>query len=166
MKAADCPLYTNGGAMPEEIRAGVTAVREALPEANIGIHCHNDCGVAVANTLVAVEAGQIQGTINGIGERCGNADLISLIPNLMLKYGYETGVPKEKLNKLKALSRMIDSRINRLPNPHAPYVGDAAFAQQGRFTHPPPCVIPKHTNMFPPKRWVMRVNILFPISRG
>ena len=93
--------------MPEEIRAGVTAVREALPDANIGIHCHNDCGVAVANSLVAIEAGarQVQGTINGIGERCGNADLISLIPNLMLKYGYETGVPKEKLGKLKSLSR-------------------------------------------------------------
>ena len=75
--------------------------------------------------------GRYRGTINGIGERCGNADLISLIPNLMLKYGYETGVPKEKLNKLKALSRMIDSRINRLPNPHAPYVGDAAFAHKG-----------------------------------
>ena len=117
----------------EEIRAGVTAVREALPDANIGIHCHNDCGVAVANSLVAIEAGarQVQGTINGIGERCGNADLISLIPNLMLKYGYETGVPKEKLGKLKSLSRMIDSRINRLPNPHAPYVGDAAFAHKG-----------------------------------
>ena len=124
---------TNGGSMPEEIRAGVTAVREALPDANIGIHCHNDCGVAVANSLVAIEAGarQVQGTINGIGERCGNADLISLIPNLMLKYGYETGVPKEKLGKLKSLSRMIDSRINRLPNPHAPYVGDAAFAHKG-----------------------------------
>lgn len=124
---------TNGGSMPDDIRRGVEAVREALPEAKIGIHTHNDCGLAVANTLAAVEAGarQIQGTINGIGERCGNADLITLIPNLMLKYGYETGIPHDRLNKLKSLSRMIDSRINRLPNPHAPYVGDAAFAHKG-----------------------------------
>ena len=124
---------TNGGSMPEDIVAGVTAVKEALPEANIGIHCHNDCGLAVANSIAGVEAGarQIQGTINGIGERCGNANLITLIPNLMLKYGYETGIPHDRLPKLKALSRLLDDRINRLPNNHAPYVGDAAFAHKG-----------------------------------
>jgi len=124
---------TNGGAMPEEIAAGVTAVKTALPEANIGIHCHNDCGLAVANSIAGVIAGarQVQGTINGVGERCGNANLITLIPNLMLKYGYETGIPVERLTKLKALSRLLDDRINRLPNHHAPYVGDAAFAHKG-----------------------------------
>ena len=87
----------------------------------------------MAISIAAVEAGarQIQGTINGIGERCGNANLITLIPNLMLKYGYETGIPHDRLPKLKALSRLLDDRINRLPNNHAPYVGDAAFAHKG-----------------------------------
>ena len=124
---------TNGGTMPEEITEAVTAVREALPDANIGIHTHNDSGFAVANTIAAVKAGarQVQGTINGIGERCGNANLITLIPVLMLKYGCETGVAMEKLHRLKSLSRMLDNRINRLPNAHAPYVGDAAFAHKG-----------------------------------
>lgn len=124
---------TNGGSMPTDITAGVEAVKALLPDANIGIHCHNDCGVAVANSIAAVEAGarQIQGTINGVGERCGNANLITLIPNLMLKYGYDTGVPKDRLPKLKSLSRLLDNRINRVPNQHAPYVGDAAFAHKG-----------------------------------
>ena len=124
---------TNGGSMPEEVGRAVEEVRKALPDARLGIHTHNDCGLAIANTIAGVEAGarQVQGTINGIGERCGNADLITLIPNLMLKYGFETGIDPKKLPKLKALSRIVDSRINRLPNPHAPYVGDAAFAHKG-----------------------------------
>ncbi|MCE2517383.1 MAG: citramalate synthase [Alphaproteobacteria bacterium] len=124
---------TNGGSMPDDISAGVAAVKAHLPDANIGIHCHNDCGLAVANSIAAVQAGarQVQGTINGIGERCGNADLITLIPNLMLKYGYQTGVAKDRLPKLKSLSRLLDNRINRVPNAHAPYVGDAAFAHKG-----------------------------------
>jgi 2-isopropylmalate synthase len=124
---------TNGGAMPEDITAAVTAVKAHLPEANIGIHCHNDCGLAVANSVAAVVAGarQVQGTINGIGERCGNADLITLIPNLMLKYDYDTGVAESNLPKLKALSRLLDDRVNRVPDHHAPYVGDAAFAHKG-----------------------------------
>ena len=90
-------------------------------------------GVAVANTLAAVKAGarQIQGTLNGLGERCGNADLITLIPTLMLKLGYKTNIPEDKLPKLKSLSRMLDERLNRQPNAHAPYVGDAAFAHKG-----------------------------------
>lgn len=124
---------TNGGSMPDDITRGVEAVKAHLPEANIGIHCHNDCGLAVANSIAAVAAGarQVQGTINGIGERCGNANLITLIPNLMLKYGYDTGVPKDRLVKLKTLSRLLDNRINRVPNHHAPYVGNAAFAHKG-----------------------------------
>jgi 2-isopropylmalate synthase len=124
---------TNGGSMPEEISAAVTAIKSHLPEANIGIHCHNDCGLAVANSIAAVEAGarQVQGTINGIGERCGNANLITLIPNLMIKYGYDTGIAKDQLPKLKSLSRLLDDRINRVPDQHAPYVGDAAFAHKG-----------------------------------
>jgi 2-isopropylmalate synthase len=124
---------TNGGAMPEDITAGVAAVKTALPKANIGIHTHNDCGLAVANSITAIQAGarQVQGTINGVGERCGNANLITLIPTLMLKYGYETGVPQKKLAKLKTLSRLLDNRLNRVPNHHAPFVGDAAFAHKG-----------------------------------
>lgn len=124
---------TNGGALPEDIVSGVEAVKAHLPEANIGIHCHNDCGLAVANSIAAVEAGarHVQGTINGIGERCGNANLITLIPNLMLKYGYQTGVKEKHLSKLKSLSRLLDDRINSIPDQHAPYVGDAAFAHKG-----------------------------------
>ena len=124
---------TNGGALPDEVFEIIAAVRAHLPEANLGIHCHNDAGVAVANSMAAVAAGarQIQGTINGIGERCGNADLITLIPNLMLKSGYSTSISEDNLPRLMTLSRMLDERLNRAPNAHAPYVGEAAFAHKG-----------------------------------
>ena len=124
---------TNGGTLPDEVFEIVSAVRAALPDARIGIHTHNDAGLAVANTLAAVRAGarQVQGTINGIGERCGNADLISIIPTLILKMGYETNIPEENLPRLMALSRMLDDRLNRAPNVQAPYVGEAAFAHKG-----------------------------------
>ena len=124
---------TNGGAMPDEVFEIVAAVRAHLPEANLGIHCHNDAGVAVANSMAAVAAGarQVQGTINGIGERCGNADLITLIPNLILKSEYSTSISEEDLPRLMTLSRMLDERLNRAPNAHAPYVGEAAFAHKG-----------------------------------
>ncbi len=124
---------TNGGALPDEVFEIVAAVRAHLPEANLGIHCHNDAGVAVANSMAAVASGvrQVQGTINGIGERCGNADLITLIPNLMLKSGYSTSIGEENLPRLMMLSRMLDERLNRAPNAHAPYVGEAAFAHKG-----------------------------------
>ena len=124
---------TNGGALPEEVYSIVSAVKNELPEVSIGIHCHNDAGVAVANSLAAIAAGarQVQGTINGLGERCGNADLISLIPTLVLKTDYETSIPEARLPKLMGLSRFLDDRLNRVPNPHAPYVGEAAFAHKG-----------------------------------
>lgn len=124
---------TNGGSLPDEIHTAVKAVRDNFPSLRIGIHTHNDAGLAIANTLAAIEAGarQVQGTINGIGERCGNANLITLIPNLMLKCGYETGIEKKRLVSLKMISRMLDGRINRLSNAHAPYVGDSAFAHKG-----------------------------------
>jgi 2-isopropylmalate synthase len=124
---------TNGGTMPEEIYRIVSDVKAALPEARLGIHCHNDAGVAVANSLAAVQAGvrHVQGTINGIGERCGNADLISIIPNLMLKMGYETSVTDAQLTRLTKLSRLIDERLDRPANPHLPYAGSAAFAHKG-----------------------------------
>ena len=124
---------TNGGALPDEVFEIVSAVRAHLPDANLGIHCHNDAGVAVANSIAAVAAGarQVQGTINGIGERCGNADLITLVPNLMLKSGYSTSITEANLPRLMTLSRMLDERLNRAPNAHAPYVGEAAFAHKG-----------------------------------
>lgn len=124
---------TNGGSMPSEVYRIVSEVKAALPDAKLGIHCHNDTEQAVANSLAAVEAGvrQIQGTINGIGERCGNANLIALIPTLMLKMGYETGVSMEQLKEIGSLSRLIDDRLNRVPNRHAAYVGKSAFAHKG-----------------------------------
>lgn len=124
---------TNGGSQPHEIFDIVSAVKKKFPKANLGIHCHNDTEQAVANSLAAVRAGvrQVQGTINGIGERCGNANLISIIPTLMLKMGFATGVSEKNLPKITALSRMVDERLNRAPNSHAPYVGASAFAHKG-----------------------------------
>lgn len=124
---------TNGGTLPQQIGEIVREVVEHIPGKNLGIHCHNDTENAVANSLAAVTAGvrQVQGTINGIGERCGNANLISIIPNLILKMGYETSITREKLAKITELSRMVDDRLNRNPNPHAAYVGSAAFAHKG-----------------------------------
>ncbi|MAR56272.1 MAG: citramalate synthase [Rickettsiales bacterium] len=124
---------TNGGSMPNDIEAIVSKVAAEVPGSALGIHCHNDTDQAVANSLAAVRAGarQVQGTINGIGERCGNANLISIIPNLMLKMGMDTSIPEKKLSQLRSLSRLIDERLNRDGNPHAPYVGDSAFAHKG-----------------------------------
>ena len=124
---------TNGGTLPSEVFEIVSTVRKAVPDAKLGIHCHNDAGVAVANSLAAIRAGarQVQGTINGLGERCGNADLITLIPTLVLKLGYETSIAEKNLPKLMQLSRMLDERLNRAPNAQAPYVGEAAFAHKG-----------------------------------
>lgn len=124
---------TNGGSLPGEIGEIVTRITQYIPGENLGVHCHNDTDSAVANSLAAVQAGvrQVQGTINGVGERCGNANLISIIPGLMLKLGYETGVALENLPRLTHISRFLDDRLNRTPNPHAPYVGAAAFAHKG-----------------------------------
>ena len=124
---------TNGGALPHEVEEIVSTVSHKVEGVRLGIHTHNDGGLAIANTIAAVKAGarQVQGTINGIGERCGNADLITLIPTLMLKLGYDVGITAEKLTRLKALSRMLDTRLNRLPDAQAPFVGDAAFAHKG-----------------------------------
>jgi len=126
---------TNGGTLPHEIDAIVREVVEThgIPGENLGIHCHNDTENAVANSLAAVRAGvrMVQGTINGLGERCGNANLVSLIPTLMLKLGYETGIRRDELPRLTALSHTLDERLNRAPNRHAPYVGASAFAHKG-----------------------------------
>ena len=124
---------TNGGALPHEVEAVVNAVVAHVPGSHVGVHCHNDTDAAVANTLAAVRAGarQIQGTLNGLGERCGNANLVSIIPNLVLKMGYETGITPSDLTKLTHVSRMLDERLNRAPNRHTPYVGESAFAHKG-----------------------------------
>lgn len=124
---------TNGGTLPQEIEEIVTEVTKHIPGTHLGIHCHDDTGNAVANSLAAVRAGvrQIQGTLNGLGERCGNANLISILPSLMLKMGYETGVSKEGLKRLVHVSRVLDERLNRAPSRNAPYVGESAFAHKG-----------------------------------
>ena len=124
---------TNGGTLPHEVENIVGDVCRDMPKGSIGVHFHNDTGNAVANSLAGVRAGaeQIQGTINGLGERCGNADLVSVIPTLMLKMGYETNILEKDLPKLTQISRMLDERLNRIPNRHAPYVGESAFAHKG-----------------------------------
>ena len=128
---------TNGGTLPEEIEKIVTEVVKVIPGDRLGIHVHNDTDNGVANSLAAVRAGarQIQGTLNGLGERCGNANLTSIIPTLMLKSDYaerfETGVTPEKLRTLTHASRILDEVLNRAPNRHAPYVGESAFAHKG-----------------------------------
>jgi 2-isopropylmalate synthase len=126
---------TNGGTQPLEVRAIVEAlIAEGIPGHCLGIHAHNDTGQAVANSLAAVEAGarQIQGTLNGVGERCGNADLITLIPTLALKKTYadrfETAIDPERLLGLTGLSHAFDELLNRSPDHQAPYVGASAFA--------------------------------------
>jgi 2-isopropylmalate synthase len=124
---------TNGGTLPDEIEAIVRAVAKRIPGGNLGIHTHNDTENAVANSLAAVRAGarMVQGTLNGLGERCGNANLVSLIPTLMLKMGFDTGISAEGLRRLSHVSRTLDERLNRAPNRHAPYVGESAFAHKG-----------------------------------
>jgi 2-isopropylmalate synthase len=128
---------TNGGALPHEVAAIVAEVARSVPGDRLGIHTHNDTENAVANTLAAVQAGarQIQGTLNGIGERCGNANLTSLIPTILLKPGFadrfETGVTPERLRRLTHASRLVDEILNRAPNRSAAYVGESAFAHKG-----------------------------------
>ncbi len=128
---------TNGGTLPDEIHRVVGEVMAAgIPGEKLGIHTHNDTETAVAGSLAAVDAGarQIQGTLNGLGERCGNANLTTLIPTLLLKEPYasqfETGVHVEALDSLTRISRMLDDILNRVPHRHAPYVGASAFAHK------------------------------------
>jgi 2-isopropylmalate synthase len=125
---------TNGGALPHEVEAILAEVVKVVPGDHVGIHAHNDTEQAVANSFAAVRAGarHIQGTLNGLGERCGNANLVSIIPTLKLKPEFvdrfETGVSEQALKKLAHISRELDERLNRAPNRHAPYVGESAFA--------------------------------------
>ena len=128
---------TNGGTMPDRIGAVVRdVIASGVPGDRLGIHTHDDTGQAVAGTLAAVAAGarQVQGTLNGLGERCGNADLVTLIPTLCLKEPwasrFETGVSAEALEGLTRTSRMLDDILNRVPRRQAPYVGAGAFAHK------------------------------------
>ena len=128
---------TNGGTLPQKVSAVVTTVHTWLqtfpePRPQLGIHTHNDSGTAVANAMAAVAAGatMVQGTINGYGERCGNANLCTLIPNLQLKLGYPCIAPA-RLETLAETSRFISEVVNLAPDDHAPYVGRSAFAHKG-----------------------------------
>jgi len=128
---------TNGGTLPHEVSEIVNEVSKHIPGKNLGIHAHNDTENAVANSLAAVMAGvrQVQGTINGLGERCGNANLMSLIPTFFLKKEfsskYEINIKSENINNLTQCSRLLDEILNRKPNKHLAYVGAAAFSHKG-----------------------------------
>ncbi len=126
-----CLCDTNGGSFPAEIHDITGKVVSRIPVA-IGIHCHNDGEMAVANSVMAVQAGatQVQGTINGIGERCGNANLCSILPNLQLKLGFDC-IPEERLEHLTPVARFVSEIANILHNEKAPYVGNDAFAHKG-----------------------------------
>ena len=123
---------TNGGSLPEHVGRVVEEVRRRWPEVKLGIHCHNDGDLAVANSLAAVAAGarHVQGTINGIGERCGNADLTALIPNLALKYGYAC-LREGALADVTDVSRYVYEMANLPLRENQPFVGTAAFAHKG-----------------------------------
>jgi 2-isopropylmalate synthase len=125
---------TNGGTLPDEVERIVREVARVIPGDHLGIHAHDDTGNAVANSLAAVRGGvrQVQGTLNGLGERCGNANLVSLIPTLLLKpelnERFETGVTHDSLAEISKISHTFDELLNRAPDRHAPYVGASAFA--------------------------------------
>ncbi|MGK2740123.1 citramalate synthase [Tepidicaulis sp. LMO-SS28] len=127
---------TNGGTLPHEIERIVGEVTQHIPGDKLGIHTHNDTENAVANSLAAIRAGvrQVQGTLNGLGERCGNANMVSLIPTLLLKPEFadkfEIGVSLDQLKEITHVSRTLDELLNRAPHRYAPYVGESAFASK------------------------------------
>ena len=130
---ADCVVLcdTNGGSLPSEVSEIMTAARAQL-NCPLGIHTHNDIGLGVANALAGVEQGasQVQGTINGYGERTGNCNLTSVIPNLVLKMGRKS-IPKSKVKKLREMARFVDEVANFVPDRHQPWIGGTAFAHKG-----------------------------------
>jgi 2-isopropylmalate synthase len=127
-----CLCDTRGGALPSQVGPAVDAAQGAIPGTPLGVHCHNDAELAVANSLEALERGcaQVQGTMNGLGERCGNANLASLIPTLQLKRGWSCVTP-EQLASLAEVSRLIYELANLEPSKRQPYVGASAFAHKG-----------------------------------
>ncbi|WP_417515001.1 citramalate synthase [Minwuia sp.] len=128
---------TNGGTLPVDVARIVEEVARKVPREKIGIHAHNDTENAVANSLAAITSGarQVQGTLNGLGERCGNANMMSVIPSVCLKPAYAdhltTGISAANLKQLTSTSRLLDELLNRAPNRHQAYVGDSAFAHKG-----------------------------------
>jgi len=130
---AECVVLcdTNGGALPDRVEAVVREVVGVLGDTQVGVHVHNDTDCAVANSLVAVHGGatHVQGTVNGIGERCGNANLMSIIPNLKVKLGMDV-VGDDDLRRLSHVAHAVAEVMNTTPDPHAPYVGHAAFAHK------------------------------------
>ena len=123
---------TNGGTLPTELKAVVGRTVREFPEVEIGIHTHNDAGCGVANALAAVEAGatHVQGTVNGVGERCGNCDLVTTMANLQLKMGLKI-LDDERLRRLTEVSNYVSELMNLTPDSHRPYVGHSAFAHKG-----------------------------------
>ncbi len=123
---------TNGGSFPMEIYEITRYIKEQFGSVDIGIHCHNDTGMAVANSIMAVEAGavQVQGTFNGFGERCGNANLCTIIPNLQLKRQFPC-IPQENMSRLATTARFVSEVANIVHNERAPYVGNCSFAHKG-----------------------------------
>ena len=124
---------TNGGTLPKEIYESIFEVIKIIPGTHLGIHAHNDTDNAIANSLAAIEAGvrHVQGTINGLGERCGNTNLISLIPTLVIKKKYLTNIDNDKLKSLTKVSRLVDDLLNISPRKQSPYVGEYAFSHKG-----------------------------------
>ena len=163
---------TNGGTLPHEVFDIVTAVTKEVPGDRLGIHAHNDTENAVGNSLAAIRAGvrQVQGTLNGLGERCGNANLVSLLPTLMLKAPYkdivETGVTEEGLTRLSSVSRLLDEILNRAPDRHAPYVGASAFAHKGGLHVSAVQKDPKTYEHVPPESVGNKRNILVSNQSG
>jgi len=147
---------TNGGLMLHDVAGIVSDVKSYLesqfPDVRLGIHMHNDCGLAVANSVAAVQAGatQVQGTINGYGERCGNADLINIIPLLTIKLGYPC-IDDSHLKSLKNLSRFVSETANMIPLSSRPFVGESAFAHKGGIHVSAIQVNPKSYEHMPPE---------------
>jgi 2-isopropylmalate synthase len=163
---------TNGGTLPHEVEKIVGEVVAAIPGDHVGIHAHNDTEQAVAVSLAAVRAGarQIQGTLNGLGERCGNANLVSIIPTLKLKREFadrfEIGVSDAQLAKLAHASHTLDEMLNRAPNRHAPYVGESAFATKAGIHASAIMKEPKTYEHVPPERVGNRRKLLVSDQAG
>jgi len=163
---------TNGGTLPHEVERIMGEVAAVIPGSALGIHAHDDTGNAVANSLVAVRAGarQVQGTLNGLGERCGNADLTTLIPTLALKADFaemfSIGVSAESLRSLTQVSRALDEILNRAPDRHAPYVGETAFAHKGGIHASAVMKEPETYEHVPPERIGNRRRLLVSDQAG
>ncbi len=163
---------TNGGTLPHEVERIVGEVVAVVPGDHVGIHAHNDTEQAVANSLAAVRAGarQIQGTLNGLGERCGNANLVSIIPTLKLKGEFadrfEIGVSDAQLARLAHASHSLDEMLNRASNRHAPYVGESAFATKAGIHASAIMKEPKTYEHVPPERVGNRRKLLVSDQAG